>query len=98
MIIFAIVKWVVIGIIISSFSMLLTFIFLVFIVLFYLCVYQILLNFKQRRDQRLFKVGNIVTDTLSLSLIGTLNSYRYIYIPTFSEVGIGHCQNGLDGG
>ena len=37
----------VIVIIISSFSMLLTFIFLVFTILFYLCIYQIFLNFKQ---------------------------------------------------
>ena len=38
---------IVIAIIISSFSMLLTFIFLVFTILFYLCIYRIFLNFKQ---------------------------------------------------
>ena len=36
-----------IGVIISSFSMLLTFIFLVFTILFYLCMYRIFLYFKQ---------------------------------------------------
>ena len=46
MIIFVIVFVIVIAIIISSFSMLLTFIFLVFINLFYFCIYQIFLNFK----------------------------------------------------
>ena len=46
MIIFVIIVFAIV-IIISSFSMLLTFIFLVFTILFYLCIYQIFLNFKQ---------------------------------------------------
>ena len=44
---FIIVFVIVIAIIISSFSMLLIFIFLVFTILFYLCVYRIFLNLKQ---------------------------------------------------
>ena len=48
MIIFVIIVFViVIVIIISSFSILLTLIFLVFTILFYLCIYRIFLNFKQ---------------------------------------------------
>ena len=48
MIIFIIIVFViVIAIIISSFSMLLTFIFQVFTILFYLCIYGIVLHFKQ---------------------------------------------------
>ena len=48
LIIFVMIVFViVIVIIIFSFSMLLTFIFLVFTILFYLCIYRIFLNFKQ---------------------------------------------------
>ena len=48
MIIFVITVFVnIIAIIISSFSMILTFIYLVFTILFYLCIYRIFLKFKQ---------------------------------------------------
>ena len=65
MIIFVIIAFViVIAIIISLFSMLLIFIFLVFAIPFYLCIYQIFLNFIGIKD----------TETVSVSLMGTLNS------------------------
>ena len=48
MIIFVFIVFViVIAIIISSFSLLLTFIFLDFTIMFYFCIYRIILNFKQ---------------------------------------------------
>ena len=54
-VIFVIIVFViVIAIIISSFSMLLTFIFLVFTILFYLCIYRIFLNFNQMTYQCLW--------------------------------------------
>ena len=72
----------VIVIIISSFSMLLTFIFLVFTILFYLCIYWIFLNFKQMtwlNIATLLTVGNKDTETASVSLMGTLNTVYLTY-------------------
>ena len=77
MIIFVIIVFViVIVIIISSFSMLLTFIFLVFVILFYLCTYRTFLNDVVKT---LIKVGNKDTEALSVSLMGTLNTICLTY-------------------
>ena len=79
MIIFVIIVFViVITIIISSFSMLV--ISLVFTILFYLCIYRIFLNFKQMTcDRILLKVGSKDTETVSVSLMGTLNTVCLTY-------------------
>ena len=75
-----IVFFIVITIIISSFSMLITLISLVFTILFYLCIYRIFFNFKQMTcDQILLKVGNKDTETVLVSLMGTLNTVCLTY-------------------
>ena len=65
--------------IISSFSMLLTFISLVFTILLYLCIFRIFLNFKQMTCRTLFKFGNKDTETVSVSLMETLNTVCLTY-------------------
>ena len=80
MIIFVIIVLVIaIAIIISSFSMLALFISLVFIILFYLCIYRIFLSFKCMTWSAIVQNCNKNTETVSVFSLGTLNNFCLIY-------------------
>ena len=74
----AVIFDIVIAIIISSFSILVTFFILVFII-YRIYFYWIFLNLNEWRSRTLFKVDNKDTETVSVSLMGTLNSVCLIY-------------------